>query len=425
MIKNENNSANHVSSSLLHFRTSTLQHLLQLSVIVSALGFFVDVYDLLLFSIIRKSSLAAIGLNENAILEKGEILISIQMIGMLMGGILFGILGDKKGRLKVLFGSIVLYSIANILNGLVQNLDQYIMLRFLAGLGLAGELGAGVTLVSEQLPKDKRGLAAGFIAGFGVLGAVFAYFISQFFDWRICYFIGGVMGLLLLVLRIQVSESGMFKEIKQTNVSRGNFLMFFTNKNRFLKFILCIFIGLPVWYIIGILVTFSDQFGKYFGVDNIQPGKSVLYLYLAVAAGDFAVGWLCEVLKSRKKTLYIFFGICIVFLILFFTQQNMSSAYFYFIIAGLGFGAGLNVIYLTTSIEQFGTNLRATATISISNFVRGALPLLILLFKTLRSWTGDYVRGALITGIIILAIAIVSSLFLKETYGKDLDFVET
>ncbi len=346
------------------------------------------------------------------------------MVGMLIGGVLFGILGDKKGRLKVLFGSILLYSIANILNGFVQNVDQYLVLRFLAGLGLAGELGAGVTLVSEQLPKEKRSMAAGFIAGFGVLGAVFAFGVKSFFDWRSAYFIGGVMGLALLLMRMQVQESSLYKVMRNENVKKGNFFMFFTNRKRFVRLISCILIGLPVWYVIGILVTFSDQFGKAFGIEDIDPGKSVMYFYLAVALGDYIVGWLCERLKSRKKTLYIFYGISILFLILFFLQRDMSSGWFYFIICGLGFGAGFNVIYLTSAIEQFGTNLRATATISVSNFVRGSLPLLILLFKALRDWSGNYIRGACITGIIIMVIAIIASFNLEETYGKDLDFVE-
>lgn len=396
----------------------------QLAVIVSALGFFVDVYDLLLFAIIRKPSLAAIGLTDDQILLEGEYLISIQMIGMLIGGIAFGILGDKRGRLKVLFGSILLYSIANILNGWVHTVGQYTLLRFIAGVGLAGELGAGVTLVSEQLPSNKRSLAAGFIAGFGVLGAVWAFVVSRWFDWRMCYFIGGGMGLLLLLLRMQVKESSLYHEVSSSDTVRGDFIMFFTNRKRFIKYIRCILIGLPVWYIIGILVTFSDQFGKAFGIDHIDPAKSVLYLYLAVAAGDYTVGWLSERLKSRKKTLYIFLGICTLFLILFFLQRNNSAAWFYTIIAGLGFGAGLNVIYLTMGVEQFGTNLRASATISISNMVRGSLPLLILLFKTLRTWAGDYVIGAIITGGIVMAIAIFSSLTMEETYGKDLNFIE-
>ncbi len=396
----------------------------QLAVIVSALGFFVDVYDLLLFAIIRKPSLAAIGLSEADILLQGENLISIQMVGMLLGGILFGILGDKLGRLKVLFGSILLYSVANILNGLVMDLHQYYILRLLAGIGLAGELGAGVTLVSEHLPKEKRSMAAGFIAGVGVLGAVAAFGMSRIFDWRMCYFIGGGMGLMLLVLRMQIKESQLYLDVRSSDAVKGNFLMFFNNRRRFVRYIQCILIGLPVWYIIGILVTFSDQFGKAFGIDGIDPGKAVMFLYLAVGAGDFTVGWLSEKIKSRKKTLFIFFGICILFLVLFFVQDHTSSAWFYTIIAGLGFGAGLNVIYLTMGVEQFGTNLRASAAISISNMVRGSLPLLIILFKGLRTWTGDYVQGAWMTGIIVMVIAIAASWHMEETYGRDLDFVE-
>ena len=396
----------------------------QLAVIVSALGFFVDVYDLLLFAIIRKPSLAAIGLTESQVLTDGEFLLSLQMVGMLIGGILFGILGDKLGRLRVLFGSILLYSLANIGNGMVTDLYQYSVLRFLAGVGLAGELGAGVTLVSEQLPKEKRSLAAGFIAGFGVLGAVAAFGVSKLFDWRICYFIGGGMGIVLLLLRLRISESTIYLQVKNTAVPRGNFLMFFNNRRRFIRYLRCILIGIPVWYIIGILVTFSDQFGTAFGVEGIEPGQAIMYFYLAVAAGDYVVGWMSERIKSRKRTLYIFYLICLFFLILFFTQHHNSAAWFYTLIAGLGFGAGLNVIYLTMGVEQFGTNLRASAAISISNMVRGSTPLLILLFKFFRSATGDYVQGAILTGVLVMGIAIWASYGIEETYGRELDFVE-
>ena len=244
--------------------------LFQLAVIVSALGFFVDVYDLLLFGIIRKPSLTELGLSPEQVLTEGELIISIQMIGLLLGGILWGIIGDKKGRLSVLFGSILLYSIANILNGMVTDLKQYYVLRFIAGVGLAGELGAGITLVSELLPKEKRGVASAMIASFGILGAVTAFYMNRFFDWRTCYYIGGGMGLLLLLLRVSVRESGLYRQVSATSVQRGNFLQFFTNKQRFIKYMRCILIGLPAWYIIGVLVTFSDQFGKEFaplGVD--------------------------------------------------------------------------------------------------------------------------------------------------------------
>jgi putative MFS transporter len=277
----------------------------QLAVVVSALGFFVDVYDLLLFGIVRKPSLHDLGLSPEEIFIQGEIIISVQMMGLLAGGILWGILGDKKGRLKVLFGSILLYSIANILNGMVTTIPQYVLLRFIAGVGLAGELGAGITLVSELLPKEKRGIAAAMIASFGILGAVTAFLLSRIVDWRMCYYIGGGLGLLLLMLRLSVYESSLYAQLRQTEVDRGNFLMFFNNRDRFVRYIRCILIGLPAWFIIGVLVTFSDQFGKELGIPVIDPGRAIMYLYLAIAFGDLSVGLLSQHLKSRKKALYI------------------------------------------------------------------------------------------------------------------------
>lgn len=395
-----------------------------MAVIVSALGFFVDVYDLLLFGIIRKPSLTDLGLSPTEVLTQGELIISIQMIGLLVGGILWGVIGDKKGRLNVLFGSILIYSIANILNGMVTNTTQYIVMRFMAGVGLAGELGAGITLISELLPKEKRGVAAAMIASFGILGAVTAYFMKEIFFWRTCYYIGGGLGLVLLALRVRVHESNLYSQLKTKTIERGNFLMFFTNKHRFLRYIKCILIGLPAWYIIGVLVTFSDQFGAAFGINDIDPGKAIMFLYLAIAFGDLSVGLLSQRLHSRKKALFIFYGITILFTVLFFLQEGGSAVTFYFICAGLGYGTGFTVVYITMSAEQFGTNLRATAAISIPNMVRGALPLIILLFKFMRSLFDSYITGGWVTGIILMTIAVVAAINTEETFGKDLNFVE-
>lgn len=398
--------------------------LFQLAVIVSALGFFVDVYDLLLFGIVRKPSLADLGLTPEQILSEGELIISVQMIGLLVGGIVWGIIGDKKGRLKVLFGSILLYSIANILNGMVTTIPQYLILRFIAGVGLAGELGAGITLVSELLPKEKRGVAAAMIASFGILGAVTAFLMNKIFDWRTCYYIGGALGLVLLVLRVSVQESSLFTQVKTTDVQRGNFFMFFNNRDRFIRYARCILIGLPAWYIIGVLVTFSDQFANELGIPGIDPGKAIMYLYLAIAFGDLSVGLLSQRLKSRKKALGVFYCITIFFTILYFLQDGGSPSSFYLICAGLGYGTGFTVVYITMSAEQFGTNLRASAAISIPNMVRGALPLIILLFKLTRNLFNDYVTGAWVTAIVLFSMAIVAAWFTEETFGKDLDFVE-
>ena len=398
--------------------------LFQLAVIVSALGFFVDVYDLLLFGIVRKPSLTDLGLSPAEVLSQGEFIISVQMLGLLVGGILWGVIGDKKGRLSVLFGSILLYSIANILNGMVVNTTQYAVLRFIAGVGLAGELGAGITLVSELLPKEKRGIAAAMVASFGILGAVTAFFMKEFFFWRTCYYIGGALGLVLLVLRVSVSESNLYTQLKTTAVQRGNFFMFFTNKERFVRYLRCILIGLPAWYIIGVLVTFSDQFGVEFGINGIDPGKAIMVQYMAIAFGDLSVGLLSQRLKSRKKALFIFYAITIIFTTLFFLQQGGSATTFYLICAGLGYGTGFTVVYITMSAEQFGTNLRATAAISIPNMVRGALPLIILLFKYTRDLFDSYVTGGWVTGVILMSIAVIAAWNMEETFGKDLNFVE-
>ncbi|HRI19448.1 MAG TPA: MFS transporter [Panacibacter sp.] len=407
------------------FSADQKQHrLFSLPVIVGALGFFVDVYDLLLFGIIRKQSLSSLGLSPDEVFKKGETILSVQMSGLLLGGICWGILGDKKGRLSVLFGSILLYSVANIANGMVTTVSQYTLMRFIAGIGLAGELGAGITLVSELLPKEKRGIAAAIIAGFGIFGAVTAFFVSQQFDWRICFYIGGVMGLLLLVLRVSIFESGLYNQLRKTDVPRGNFLMLFNKKERFYRHARCELIGLPAWYVIGVLVTFSDKFGDAFGIKNIDPGKAIMYQYLGIAFGDITVGLLSNKLKSRKKALFIFYGITVFFTVFYFLQNGGTPTSLYLICAGLGFGTGFSVVYITMSAEHFGTNLRSTAAISVPNMVRGALPLIILFFQGLRFITGNFVMGGWLTGIIILLPAIAAAYYTKETFGRDMNFLE-
>ena len=398
--------------------------ILSLPVIVGALGFFVDVYDLLLFNIIRKPSLQSLGLPENDILISGENILSIQMIGILLGGITWGIMGDKKGRKSVLFGSILLYSTATILNGMVTNITQYTICRFIAGFGLAGELGASITLTTEILPKEKRGIGATIIATTGVFGTITAYFVNQWFhDWRLCYYVGGVLGLILLFLRVRFLESTMFNAVKKTTIVRGNFFMFFTSRDRFFRYLRGVLIGLPVWYVIGILMTFSDNFAREFGIGEIDPAKAVLYQYVGLVFGDLSAGIISNLLKSRKKTLFLFYGLISMFIAAYFLYHKDETS-FYVICFALGFGSGLSVLYITMSAEQFGTNLRATAAISIPNVVRGFLPLIILLFKGLRVSTGNYITGGWMTGIIVMAAAFVAAWFTSESFGKDMNFLE-
>jgi putative MFS transporter len=397
---------------------------LNIAVIIGALGYFVDIYDLLLFSIIRVPSLRSFGLNGDQIAKEGLHIINIQMMGLLLGGIVWGILGDKKGRLKVLFASIILYSLGNIANGFVQNVGQYAAVRFITGLGLAGELGAGITLVSELLPKEKRGIGTSLVAGIGLTGAVFAFFIKQNFEWRTCYFIGGGLGFLLLLLRVGVLESGMFKSIEQTNVKKGNFLMLFTSRKRLKKYVAAIFIGLPTWYVIGILISFSDKFGEKMNIrGNIDPGRSVMFAYVAISIGDIAVGFVSQAFKSRKKAVWLFYLITLIAIIWFFNLQGQSVNSLYLTAAILGFGTGFWAIFVTMAAEQFGTNIRATVATTVPNMVRGSLNLVSLLFVSLQPSFG-YLKSGWLTGIVVMVIAFVSLIFTEETYGKDLNYLE-
>ncbi len=397
-------------------------------VIVGALGYFVDIYDLLLFTIVKKASLLGVGATEASMLADSTKVINWQMIGLLIGGIGWGILGDKKGRLSVLFGSILLYSVANFITAYVSDVNQYAACRFFAGIGLAGELGAGITLVSELLPKEKRGIGTSLVAGIGLSGAVAAYYTYQFTDdWRLCYQIGGGLGILLLLLRISVVESGMFKGLKQHNVSRGNFLSFFTNGARFRKYILAILIGLPTWYVIGIVVNQSDKFAAaLYGSGAIDSGRAIMFAYVGISIGDILIGLLSQQLRSRKKALLVFYLLCVAGLLLFYSSFNNSDTRMYAISCFLGFSTGFWAIFVTMGAEQFGTNLRATAATTIPNMVRGALPLINLLFLDLmqKTWGWSLLNSGMVTGALVMTITFIAYFFTQETFHKDLDYVE-
>lgn len=404
---------------------------LTLPVIVSALGYFVDIYDLVLFSIVRVPSLLALGFAQEQIADKGLFLINVQMTGMLLGGILWGILGDKKGRISVLFGSILLYSLANALNGAVQNIEQYAFLRFVAGVGLAGELGIGITLVAESLPKELRGYGTMIVASVGVSGAILANVIMQtFHDWRLAYYIGGGLGMLLLSLRIKTFESGMFEKAKSVGVGRGNFFALFTDRKRLLRYLQCIFLGLATWYVVGVLVTFSPEFAKAFGIaiehgqEKVIGGNAIMYCYIGLTCGDFASGMLSQLLRSRRKVLLIFFSLTFIAVTTYlFGLHGATLTALYAVCGFLGFSAGFWAIFVTVAAEQFGTNFRATVATTVPNFVRGALVPIALTYEWLKPQLGivtaAYTVGAVCIGISVLALA-----FMEETFHKELDYVE-
>jgi MFS family permease len=415
-------------------RKESLKPLLSLPVIVAALGYFVDIYDLLLFSIVRRPSLVSLGVPEDMLLVEGEHLLRIQMWGLLAGGLIWGVMGDKRGRLSVLFGSILLYSLANIGNGFVTTVEQYAWLRFIAGVGLAGELGAGVTLVAESLPANIRGYGPTIIATFGLLGAVLANFISKVVDWQIAYFIGGGLGIMLLAARVSVFESGVFLKVKEKNVQRGNVMLLFSSWKRFKKLLGCIFIALPAWYAIGILITFSPEFAKVLDIKGVViAGDAVMYCYLGLASGDLISGIISQLLKSRKKVVAGFILLTSAAVLLYLFTPIKTAGFFYFTCFTLGFGIGYWALFVTIAAEQFGTNLRSTVATSVPNFIRGTVIPLTLLFRFFREEIGEatndptqgIILGALAVGIITIIIAFFALRAIDETFGRDLNFEET
>ena len=411
---------------------STFREILQPAVIVGALGYFVDVYDLILFAIVRGASLKDLGFSGDQILAQGIHLLNLQMFGMLLGGIAFGILGDRFGRLTILFGSILLYSVANIANGFVHSIEAYGLWRFVAGFGLAGELGGGITLVSEILSKEARGYGTMLVATVGVFGAVIGGLVADKVHWQTAYFIGGGLGLLLLILRVSVAESGMFQQLRKSssNISRGNFLSLFTNGKRFLKYLRCILIGLPNWFAIGILVTFSPEISKALQIKgNINAAHAIAFAYSGITFGGFASGFFSQQLRSRKKIVFAFILFTFAAMVAYFLAAGQIDATFYFIILFLGVGVGYWAVFVTIAAEQFGTNIRATVATTVPNFIRGSVVPITLAFNFLKSYkingvTIGVVNSAAIVGTICILIALWALRGLAETHGKDLDYIE-
>ena len=402
-----------------------MQQLLRIPVFIAALGYMVDMYDLFLFSIVRVPSLKSLNVSGEGILRNGIMLLNLQMAGLLIGGIVWGIIGDKKGRLSVLFGSILIYSLANIANGFVTNFNQYALLRFIAGFGLAGELGAGITLVTEILPKRIRGYGTTLVATMGILGALLAYVVSYLFDWRASYIIGGCLGLMLMIARIKVFESGIFLKLKETNIKRGDVRMLFNNKTRFIKYISSIVIGMPIWFVVGILITFSPEFGRAMRLDQpVDAGKAVLFAFAAQVVGNILSGSFSQYLQNRKKVILLFMLLSFLFVLIYLLAPFKHITLFYLLCASLGFCSGYWTLFITVAAELFGSNLRATVATTVPNFVRGTVIPLTFLFGLLKNHVGT-IRGALIVGVFTYTAALVALVYLEETFRKDLNYTET
>lgn len=396
-----------------------------LLVVVAALGYFVDIYDLIIFSIVRIQSFQDIGVPQELMRSKGEFVLNMQMGGLLLGGLIWGIIADKYGRIKVLFGSILLYSLANIYNGFVQDVNTYAIIRFIAGIGLAGELGAGITLVSESMPKGKRGYGTMIVAGVGVLGAILAYYVSEWFDWRTAYFVGGGMGLLLLLMRVGTFESGLFAHTaSQQHVEKGSLKLLFRSKERIVRYIYCLCIGLPIWFVVGILVTQSPEIGKALGAPVIlSAGKGVMFTYLGISIGDFFAGLLAQWLKSRRKVVFICQILVVLTSIAYLTSQGISEERFMWLAFLMGLGVGYWATFVTIAAEQFGTNLRATVATTAPNFVRGALIPSTILYGFLVNQFG-IITAAILTLLLLTGIAVFALSQLKESFDKDLNYNE-
>lgn len=397
----------------------------QIAILVAALGYFVDVYDLVLFSVVRSQSLQALGYTGEELLNNGVILLNAQMLGMLLGGVFWGVLADKFGRIQVLFGSILLYSGANVANAFVTDIVTYEICRFLAGVGLAGEVGAGITLVSELLPKEQRGVGTTIVATVGVFGAVVASAVAGLFSWSTSYIVGGCLGLILLVLRVSVAESRMFLTLHSApQTKRGDLRLLFCSGERFVRYLSALVIGVPCWYVVGILVTFSPEIGKALHIpEPVTAGSSIFYCYLGFTLGDLASGLASQFLRSRRKVMLYFVAGILLLTLTTLNTTDLTTAKFYCLIGLLGFFGGYWAVFITSAAEQFGTNLRGTVATTSPNFVRGSTVIMTLIFSTLNEHVG-ILGSAQIVGVLACLVAAAGILYSKETFSRDLEFVE-
>lgn len=405
-------------------------------VIVAALGYFVDIYDLLIFGILRVASLKDLGVAPADMTGKGLFIQNMQMGGLLVGGIIWGVIGDKFGRIKVLFGSILLYSLANFANGFVTDVNTYAIVRLIAGIGLAGELGAGITLVTETMSAKNRGYGTMVVAVVGLFGAVAAAIVAQHYKWQTAYFVGAGLGVLLLLLRVGTFESGMYKGVEKSTVSKGNMLMLFNNRKRFWKYLCCILIGLPLWYVVGVLITLSPEFGVALGAKGtLSAGTGIMWSYIGIAIGDIFAGILAQITRSRKLTMLVFMFLSMVSMICYLNAKGITQQQFVWLCLFMGISVGYWATFVTIASEQFGTNLRATVTTTVPNFIRGALiPISLSFLFFVNLYSGGKLTGAkhseamIKSGYVMMAILTIISVFalsqLKESFGKDLDYVE-
>ncbi len=391
--------------------------------VVAALGYFVDIYDLVLFGVVRIESLKAIGIPADQLLDSGMLLINCQMAGMLIGGFFWGVLADKKGRTTVMMASILLYSLANLANAFVFSLNSYAILRFIAGFGLSGEVGAAVTLISESALKHRRTLWTTGLTFFGLLGAVAAGLVGDGLHWKVAYIVGGVMGLLLLFLRLRVAESLIFTESPQKH--RGRIDLFVRSKARLLRYLACVLVGVPIWFIVGILMTFAPELMKAEGMHEVvSAGRAILFCYVGLSIGDLTSGVMSHWFQSRRGVVGFFLLLSAGMIAIYLNSIGLGMTGFYALCVLLGFSGGYWAVYVTMVAESFGTNIRGTAVIMVTNWMRGSVVLMTSGVQLLQNYF-SLAQSALVMAVIVLAMACVSLIYLTETFGRDLDYRET
>jgi MFS transporter, putative metabolite:H+ symporter len=391
---------------------------------VAALGYFVDVYDLLIFGAERVESLQAVGVPKEDMKDVGILILNFQMAGLILGGFLFGILADKLGRLKVLFASILLYSVANIANAFVTTVPAFAGARFFAGIGLAGELGVALSWISESLERRQRTIATMIVSAIGLFGGIAAALVGSVCHWKTSYIIGGVMGLILLVLRISVKESKIFIKNQFKDIKRGDLIELFGSRKQLYKYLLCVFAGAPAVVFINLYITLTPEFALAFGITEPVSVSTAIMVYLMVfAVSDILCGFLSKLMQKRKGPLLIYACMQIFATAYFLLAPPDTAMGYYYRCAFLGFSIGYWGILITNSVEQFGTNIRATVATSTPNLIRGLTIPASLIFTNLIPAYG-LVRSGAIVGFSLIVISIISILLLKDKFENNLNFTE-
>lgn len=395
---------------------------LNATVIVTALGYFIDLFDYYVFLVTRQKVLTDFGFSGSQLMETGLYMVNLQFAGLLVGGVIFGVLGDKIGRKQSLLGSILLYSIATLASGMTHNIDVFAALRFIAGIGIAGEVGVGVTMVSETMDKNRRGLGVTAFIGVGLLGVVAAALMSELLHWRTCYIIGGLAGLLLLVTRIWVMEPQMFTDLNKS-VKRGSFRVLFASPDGVRRYVLCILLAVPVFFGVSIIATLSPELSIALGASPpASVSTTMIIAYTMMVIGEIVIGLLSQRLKSRKKVIALFLVLMAITLGVGFHNGALDATGYYILAGVVGFFMGYWVNFIALSAEQFGTNVRSLAANTIPNFTRGTTIAINMAFLALKD--DGVVYAASIVGFTVIVIALLALWKLPETFGKDLDYTE-